>query len=141
MLGPSVSDHDPLAKLSKLVLAFIMIIVFRVACYLKTIALGLAMATLAINSGFADTWGKVVVDHYQCNAGLSDRIVIATARGFTNAQVYSGYSETYEDKLIFGELHSYGFTDFLTEDGDEGGRLYIDDYMVSESTARKWCWK
>jgi len=109
-------------------------------CYLRAIGLGLLLGTFSVNSGFADTWGKIVVDHYRCTAGLSDRIVIATERGFTNAQVYSGYSETYEDKLIFGDLHSYGFTDFLTEDGYEGGRLYIDDYMASKSTAQKWCW-
>ena len=33
VLGPSVSDRDPLAKLSKLVLALIMIIVLREAYY------------------------------------------------------------------------------------------------------------
>ena len=49
--GPRASDRDPLVKLLKPVLTFIMIISFRVAFYLKTIGLGLAIAPLAINSG------------------------------------------------------------------------------------------
>ena len=95
---------------------------------------------LIVKQGFAGDWGKVVVDHYECSAGASDRIVIATERGFTLAEVYSGYSATHEGKLIFGDLNSYGFTDFFDEDGDEAGRLYVEDYMASESTARDWCW-
>ena len=80
-------------------------------------------------------------DHYECDSeGSSDRIVIATERGYTNAEVYSGYSETYEGKLIYGDFNSYGFTEFFAEDGDEGGRLYIDDYMVSKTSAKDWCW-
>ena len=88
----------------------------------------------------ADTWGKVVVDHYRCTEGIGDRIVIATNLGFTLAEVYSGYTATHEDKLLFGELHSYGFTDFLDDNGNEAGRIYVDDYMASETTARQWCW-
>jgi hypothetical protein len=86
-----------------------------------------------------DVWGKVVVDHYECDAAY-DRIIIATERGYSLAEVYSGYNHTYEGHLIFGDLNSYGFTDFLDEDGDDAGRLYIDDYMADEGTAREFCW-
>jgi len=88
-----------------------------------------------------EVWGKVIVDHYECDGdGSSDRIIIATKVGYTLAEVYSGYSDTYEDHLVFGDLNSYGFTDFLDKDGDDAGRLYIEDYMASESTAREFCW-
>lgn len=82
--------------------------------------------------------GVVVADHYECNT--YDRIVIATRRGFTNAEVYSGYGATVEGRVVFGELHSYGFTDVYDDDGREVGRLYIDDYLVGEDTAAEWCY-
>ena len=103
----------------------------------------LALATLLILLNTlpikAEVWGKVIVDHYECD-GSSDRIIIATNMGYTLAEVYGGYSATYEDDLIFGDLNSYGFTDFLDENGDDAGRLYIEDYMASEGTAREFCW-
>ena len=83
--------------------------------------------------------GVIVADHYTCST--YDRIVIETRRGFSNAEVYRGYSYTVEGKIIFGDLESYGFTEIYDEDGDEVGRLYIDDYMVSKSTAEEWCFE
>lgn len=81
--------------------------------------------------------GVVVLDHYTCNT--SDHIVIETALGYTIAEVYSGYSATYESKTIQGEFHSYGFTDIYDRDGDEVGRVYVEYYMVDESRAKEWC--
>lgn len=84
--------------------------------------------------------GIVVADHYKCEGeGSSDRIVIETNMGFTLAQVYSGYSATFEDRKIYGDLNSYGFKDVTNENGDEA-RIYIDDYMATEDSAREWCW-
>lgn len=83
--------------------------------------------------------GVVVADHYDCT--VYDRIVVATRRGYTNAEVYRGYGSTLEGRVIFGELHSFGFTDIYDEDGTEVGRLYIDDYSVSEGTAVEWCYE
>ncbi|MDB9857974.1 hypothetical protein OAC63_06295 [Amylibacter sp.] len=89
----------------------------------------------------AEVWGKVIVDHYECDGdGSSDRIIVATNSGYTLAEVYGGYSDTYKDDLIYGDLNSYGFTDFLNENGDDAGRLYIEDYMAGKSTAREFCW-
>jgi hypothetical protein len=81
--------------------------------------------------------GVVVADHYTCNT--YDRIVIETNRGYTNAEVYRGYNATLEGDIIYGELHSFGFTDIYDNNGRDIGRLYIDDYMVSESSAVEWC--
>lgn len=83
--------------------------------------------------------GIVVADHYTCTT--YDRIVIETRLGYTNAEVYGGYGATVEGGIIFGELHSFGFTDIYDADGDEVGRLYIDDYMVGESSAIDWCFE
>ena len=47
---------------------------------------------------------------------------------------------SYTDIKIYSDLNSYGFTDFLDENGDDAGRLYIEDYMASEGTAREFCW-
>ena len=84
----------------------------------------------------AQVAGVVIADHYTCNT--SDRIVIETRMGLTNAEVYRGYSDTHEGDVLTGDLHSYGFTE-IYKDGDEVGRIYVDDYMVSESTASDWC--
>lgn len=81
--------------------------------------------------------GVVVADHYTCST--YDRIVIETNRGYSNAEVYRGYNATLEGDIIYGELHSYGFTDIYDVNGRDIGRLYIDDYMVSESLAVEWC--
>lgn len=83
--------------------------------------------------------GVVVADHYDCTT--YDRIVVATRGGYTNAEVYSGYGSIFEGRLVFGEFHSFGFTDTYDDDGNEVGRLYIDDYWVSEDTAAEWCYE
>ena len=106
---------------------------------LKTlVSSGLMLTSL---TGYCLDWGVIVADHYNCNGeGSSDRIVIETPRGYTNAQVYSGYSDTLEGNVIGGELYSYGFTDIYDKTGQEVGRLWIDDYMSGKSSAQEWCW-
>jgi len=83
--------------------------------------------------------GYVVLDHYECKS--SDHIVIETNMGYTIAEVYRGYSETYSGKIIYGDLHSYGFKLIYNSDGVEIGKLWIDDYMVSDSRALEWCYE
>jgi len=92
-------------------------------------------------SAYAETKipGKVIFDHYDCNT--YDYIIIETRSGYTTAQVYSGYSATYSGKLIYGDFHSYGFTEIYNDDGDEVGRIWVDDYMVSAYTANEWCFE
>ena len=95
-----------------------------------------------IGSAFSDfedsIAGFVVLDHYQCET--YDYIVIETRGGYTNAQVYRGYNQTYEGDIIYGDFHSYGFTEIYDKYGNELGRLWIDDYMVGRSTALEWCY-
>jgi len=41
----------------------------------------------------AEVWGKVIVDHYECDGNSSsDRIIVATNLGYTRAEVYSVYN-------------------------------------------------
>ena len=98
----------------------------------------LSLGILFTNQLSAQVVGRVVADHYKCKT--YDRIVISTNRGYTLAQVYSGYSDTYEGHVIVGDLHSYGFTD-IYKDGEEVGRIYVDNYMAGESAAQDWCFK
>ena len=100
----------------------------------------LLIATIS-TPAFSKEWGKIIVDHYECDGEWSsDRIIITTELGFTLAEVWQGYQNAYEGDLIIGDFHSYGFTDFYDEDGHDAGRLYIEDYMTSEATAREFCW-
>ena len=109
---------------------------------MKKLLLLLLLSLGLIGSAFSDfedsIAGFVVLDHYQCET--YDYIVIETDMGYTNAQVYSGYSDTYEGYIIYGDFHSYGFTDIYDRYGDEVGYLWIDDYMVGRSTALEWCY-
>ena len=90
------------------------------------------------NYASAEVMGVVALDHYECKT--SDHIVIETRRGYTIAEVYRGYRDTYEGHYISGDLHSYGFTEIYKE-GEEVGRLYIEDYMVGRSRALEWCYE
>jgi hypothetical protein len=108
---------------------------------MKSITKSLSFIFLSIfftNDLLAQVIGEVVADHYKCET--YDHIVIETNRGFTLAQVYSGYSDTYEGHIIEGDLHSYGYTE-IYKDGEEVGRIYVEDYMAGESAAQDWCFK
>ena len=63
---------------------------------MKTTKFRLALATLLILLNTlpirAEVWGKVIVDHYECDGdGSSDCIIVATNLGYTRAEVYSVY--------------------------------------------------
>jgi len=60
---------------------------FRLA---KLATLLVLFSTLPIH---AEVWGKVIVDHYECDGNSSsDRIIVATNLGYTRAEVYSVYN-------------------------------------------------
>tara|TARA_S200000501_G_C20767970_1_gene719197 strand:- start:638 stop:964 length:327 start_codon:yes stop_codon:yes gene_type:complete len=91
------------------------------------------------NIAISDVKGVVVLDHYECKS--SDHIVIETNLGYTLAEVYAGYSKTHEGHIVYGDLHSYSFKKIYDEDGKKIGRLWLDDYMASESSALEWCYE
>ena len=104
----------------------------------KTSIFFICFSIFITNELLAQVVGEVVADHYRCET--YDHIVIETNGGYTLAQVYSGYSDTYEGHVLEGDLHSYGYTE-IYKDGEEVGRIYVDDYMASESSAKDWCFK
>lgn len=88
------------------------------------------------------TYGVVVADDYKCKG---DHMLIETAYGYTLAELYSG--SLYEDTYLYGDLHSYSFTNVYESESDyeaernDIGYVYIDDYMESKSKALEWCFE
>tara|TARA_B110000003_G_C16254295_1_gene380340 strand:- start:21 stop:341 length:321 start_codon:yes stop_codon:yes gene_type:complete len=91
------------------------------------------------NIALSNDRGVVVLDHYECKS--HDHIVIETSMGYTLAEVYEGYENTYEGHVVYGNLHAYFFNEIYDEDGNQIGSLYLEDYMVDESRALKWCYE
>jgi hypothetical protein len=91
------------------------------------------------NIALSNERGVVVLDHYECKS--YDHIVIETRMGYTLAEVYDGYGNTHEGHVVYGDLHSYFFKEIYDEDGNQIGRLYLEDYMVGESRALEWCYE
>ena len=62
-------------------------------------------------------------------------------KGLTiNKKVLEIWAGFYDKASDLDESKEDEVTDFLDENGDDAGRLYIEDYMASESTAREFCW-
>lgn len=99
----------------------------------------LSVATFAVcltmisAPSIAQTAGVVVAGEGDCKQ--SDRVVIETRRGFSLAQQYRGSFD--KGDQVFGELNRYGFKEVQVN--RRSGRIYIDDYMASEDTAKEWC--
>jgi len=47
---------------------------------------------------------------------------------------------TFQCHFIFGAVNSYGFTDFRDEKDNDASKLYIEDFIINEGTAREFCW-
>ena len=78
----------------------------------------------------------LVADDYECR---SDHMVFSSNGGFVNAEWFGG--SFMEDRVYFGDFHSYGMTDFYDEDGDEVGRVWVDDFWVSDQDASEFCYR
>ena len=78
----------------------------------------------------------LVNDDYECE---SDHMVFETSSGYILAEWYSG--SLHSGNFFYGDFHSYGFKDVYDNNNDEYslGRIYIEDYMVSYSSAEEWC--
>ena len=59
-----------------------------------------------------------------------DYFVADGPQGYYLLEWYGGY-DPFNGDGIFGELSSYGFKDVMYASG-QGGRVYIDDYMLSK---------
>lgn len=97
----------------------------------RRLFVALAIVTPAL--AFAYDQGEVAVGEGKCQK--RDRVVIATASGFVLAEQYSGSFDRGDQ--VVGELSGYGTKDVLVN--DRAGRIWIDDYMVSQDKAKRWC--
>ncbi len=79
-------------------------------------------------------------DDYECK---SDHMVFETSSGYVLAEWYSG--SLHSGNSFYADFHSYGFKyvygneEDADNDEDSRGRIYIEDYMVSYSSAMEWC--
>ena len=97
---------------------------------------------LLINSSFANAAirANIAYDDYECE---SDHMVFESSSGYILAEWFSG--TLHSGNYFYADFHSYGFKDVYSneEDAENGensrGRIWIDDYMMSESSAMEWC--
>ena len=79
-------------------------------------------------------------DDYEC---VSDHLVFETSMGYVTAEWYSG--TLHSGNYFYGDFNSYGFKDVYSSQEDaenrenSSGRIWIDDYMMSGSSAIEWC--
>ena len=98
------------------------------------------LSTLVVSffatAAYSEVIGAVLVAHdSDC---MSSRMVFSNNLGFINAEWYGGIF--WEDRVCFADFYSFGMTDFLDKDGDEVGRIWVDDYWVSNSSASEFCY-
>jgi hypothetical protein len=67
-------------------------------------------------------------------SGCHDYFVADGPQGYYLLEWYGGYSPD-EGDVIIGELGSYGFKDVFYPRNGAKGRLYVDDFLLSQSSA------
>ena len=82
------------------------------------------------------TGAVLVADDYECK---SDHMVFPNNSGFINAEWFGGLFT--EGQLYFGDFDSYGMTDVYNRDGNEIGRVWVDDFWVSNRDATGFCYE
>ena len=102
----------------------------------------LLLSLLLINSSFANAGIRAYLeqDDYDCS---SDHMVFESSYGYILAQWYGGTLNS--GNFFYADFNSYGFKDVYSnlEDSENEensrGRIWIDDYMVGQSDAKRWC--
>ena len=103
---------------------------------MKKSLLSTLVATFFATGASSEVIGAVLIaDDSECR---SSRMVFSNNLGFINAEWFGGVF--WEDRVYFADFHSFGMTDVLDEDGDEVGRIWVDDYWVSNSSASEFCY-
>jgi hypothetical protein len=111
---------------------------------MKTLKTCIATAFLTISSlgtAFADEWGYIVKDHYDCE---NDHMAVSTDSGWVLAEAYPPYASLKEGAYIKGNLNGYGFEYVLVYRNENDtsptkAKIYIDNYMMSEEDASHYC--
>ena len=103
---------------------------------MKKSLLSTLVASFFATAAYSEVIGAVLMaDDSECS---SSRMVFSNNLGFINAEWFGGIF--WEDRVQFADFHSFGMTDVLDEDGDEVGRIWVDDYWVSNSSASEFCY-
>ena len=68
--------------------------------------------------------------------GTGDYYIVETRMGYTVLEVYSGI--LYEGDKVRGELNKYNFRYIINRNRNSEVRVYIEDYMLSDSRALEW---
>ena len=76
------------------------------------------------------------VDGVVVYEGSGDYYIIETQKGYTIAERYSGRLD--EGDRIRGELNKYGKKYILNKTRDSETKIYIEEYMLSETSAVEW---
>ena len=94
------------------------------------------VASFFATAAYSEVIGAVLVtDDSECSRS---HMVFSNNLGFINAEWFGGIF--WEDRVYFADFHNFGMTDVLDEDGDEVGRIWVDDYWVSNSSASEFCY-
>jgi hypothetical protein len=89
----------------------------------------LVIPSFALNAG-SEIKGVSLGEYSTCDYYLIED----TYGDFSLVEWYGG-ATTYSGDIIYGDLHSYGFKDLYDATLDSQTRVYIDDWLLSESRA------
>ena len=68
-------------------------------------------------------------------SGCRSRYVVNTSLGFAILEWYGGNDPTEGDEIV-GEINSYGFKDLYNITQESSMRVYVEDYMLSNTTLK-----
>jgi hypothetical protein len=95
----------------------------------KFLILKLVLACLMFSTfAYAD---KAVIVAYSSGC---DYFIADGDRGLYLLEWYGGYDPS-EGDIIIGDIGSYGFKDVYYPKQDREGRVYVEDYLLSEDSA------
>jgi len=83
-------------------------------------------------SGKARSAGEIVVVAVQ--SGCHDYFLADGPSGYYLLEWYGGHSPSVGD-IIIGDVKGYGMRDVLYSNGGSQGRVYVDDYLLSRTSA------
>jgi len=66
--------------------------------------------------------------------GCQSRYVAETPNGYVILEWYGG-NDPMEGDTIKGDIESYGMTDFYNVTTGSSGKVWVEDYMMSKSSA------
>ena len=100
----------------------------------------IALAGFTSFFAYATERAYLAYDDYECK---SDHMVFETSSGYVLAEWYGGV--LHSGNFFHADFHGYGFKDVYESqqeaeaEENSRGRIWIDDYMVSDTAAKKWC--